>query len=446
MIAGRKQRHDHLAQRAHGGRAQCRRCLVQRLVDLRKCCDAGTHAHRHVAEHETQHEDEHAAGQFERRHVERDDVRHADHRAGNGEAHQRQELEGTPAGETVPRDHVGGEQAHDRRERRGDGRHFHRGEEAVPCRPGEPRQRASPFNTETLGEMMQCQRHVAAADVLHEPAGQDDHVADDRENDPERRHPQARELERPRQLRGNAAVTLPRHRDVGQTAEPALLQPEGEHREAKQHHRERRGAARIVLRAGHREEDLGGQHVEVAGQHDRIAEVGEALDEAQQERIGQRRPQERPGDRAEYAPTRRAQRLRRLLERRADRRQGAVQDHERDRRERKQLRDRHAGQAVDPARAWNAEPGVEQPGDDAGAPEQHDQRQREHERRRDEREDRHQLGDARIALPAALHDERQQQSEQRRADADDGRQQRRIDRHAAAGAAGEAARCPRCHQ
>jgi hypothetical protein len=81
-IAGPQQRHDDLAQRAHRGAAQRRRRLVERLVDLRQRGDARAHADRHVAEHEAQHEDQHPAGELERRHVERDDVRHADHRAG----------------------------------------------------------------------------------------------------------------------------------------------------------------------------------------------------------------------------------------------------------------------------------------------------------------------------------------------------------------------------
>ena len=57
-------------------------------------------------------------GQLERRHVERDDVRHADHGAGDREAHHGQELERAAAGEAVARDHVGGEQPDDRGERR----------------------------------------------------------------------------------------------------------------------------------------------------------------------------------------------------------------------------------------------------------------------------------------------------------------------------------------
>jgi predicted aconitase len=61
----------------------------------------GAHAHRHVAEHEAQHEDRHAAGQLERRHVERHDVGNADHRARNREADHRQELERAAADEAV---------------------------------------------------------------------------------------------------------------------------------------------------------------------------------------------------------------------------------------------------------------------------------------------------------------------------------------------------------
>ena len=53
--------------------------------------------------------------------------------------------------------------------------------------------------------------------------------------------------------------------------------------------REHRRAALVVLRADDGEEDLGRQHVEVAAEHQRIAEVGEALDEAEQERVGEAR-------------------------------------------------------------------------------------------------------------------------------------------------------------
>ena len=75
----------------------------------------------------------------------------------------------------------------------------------------------------------------------------------------------------------------------------------------------------IVLRADDGEEDLGRQHLVVAAEHQRVAEIGQALDEAEQEGVGEARPQQRPGDGAEDVVQRAgAQRLRRLLERRAD--------------------------------------------------------------------------------------------------------------------------------
>ncbi len=290
--------------------------------------------------------------------------------------------------------------------------------------------------------MRKRERHVAAADVLDESADEDHHVADDRERDPEGGDAETGPPQAARQLRRHAAVALAAHRHVGRAAEPALLQPERDEREAEEHGRQDRGAPGVVLRAGHREEDLDGEHLEVARQHDRIAEIREAFDEAQQERIGERRAQQRPRHRAEHASARCAQRLRRLFERRAHRGQRAVQDHERDRREGEHLREREAGQAVEPARPRNAK-GLRQPSrHEPRASEQHDQRQRDHERRRNDRQDRHELQQPGIALAAALDDEREHETEKRREHADDSREQRRIDRDAAARAAAQAVETP----
>ena len=44
---------------------------------------------------------------------------------------------------------------------------------------------------------------------------------------------------------------------------------------------------RVVLGADDGEEDLGREHVEVAAEHQRVAEVGHALDEAEQEGVGE---------------------------------------------------------------------------------------------------------------------------------------------------------------
>ena len=66
--------------------------------------------------------------------------------------------------------------------------------------------------------------------------------------------------------------------------------------------REHGGAALVVLRADDGEEDLGRQHLEIAAEHERVAEVGEALDEAEQERVGEARPHQRQRDGAERRP------------------------------------------------------------------------------------------------------------------------------------------------
>ena len=255
----------------------------------------------------------------------------------------------------MARDDVRGQQADERGQRRGDGRDLHGVEQAVPRRAGPLQAVLPPIDAEAGAEVVERQRHVAASDVLDEAADEDDDVADDREHDPRGGDPEAAEPQAARQLRRHAAVALAADRHVRRPAEPALLQPERDEREPEQHRGQHRSAARVVLRAGDGEEDLRRQHVVVAGEHDRVAEVGEALDEAEQERGRERRPQQRPGHRPEHAAARGAQRLRRFLERGADRAERAVQDHERDRREREELRDRHAGQAVDPARARNAE-------------------------------------------------------------------------------------------
>ena len=96
------------------------------LVDLAQRRDAGAHADRHVAEHEAHHEDEGGAGELDRRHVEGEDVGDADDGAGDREAQHGAELEGAPAGEALPRQQIGGEQAERGGERRRDRRDLER--------------------------------------------------------------------------------------------------------------------------------------------------------------------------------------------------------------------------------------------------------------------------------------------------------------------------------
>ena len=105
-----------------------------------------------------------------------------------------------------------------------------------------------------------------------------------------------------RQPRGQAGIALAGHGRVGAPAEPAPLQEEGAERQRQQHDRKRGGAAGIVLAADDREEDVGRKHVEIAAEHQRVAEIGEALDEADEEGVGEAGAHQRPGHGAERAP------------------------------------------------------------------------------------------------------------------------------------------------
>ena len=148
---------------------------------------------------------------------------------------------------------------------------------------------------------------------------------------------------------------------------------EGAEREREQQEAERRRPSLVELGADDREEDLGGQHAEVAAEQDRIAEVRERLDEAHQERVGEPGPHQRQRDVGEDAPAPGAQRLRRFLDAGRHALDHADQHQERDRREREHLRDQHALHAVDPARGLDREGPLEQLVDEAGAAEEQDQ-------------------------------------------------------------------------
>ena len=132
-------------------------------------------------------------------------------------------------------------------------------------------------------------------------------------------------------------------------------------------------AALVVLRAHDGEEDLGGQHRELSAQHDGIAEVRHALDEADEEGVRQSGPQQRQRDGREGAVGIGPQRLRRLLQAGRDALHHAAHDHEGDRREREGLRDPHAEAAIEPARRCEAQGRFQQLVDQARAAEQQDE-------------------------------------------------------------------------
>ena len=184
----------------------------------------------------------------------------------------------------------------ERRGERGDGE---RGREcdasgAVKCSPRWPPTRRE------AGEEMIEREGVVAADRLDEAA--DDRACVDDERQPPNGQRCRTEQRRPaRQRHGQPGIAFAGDRGVGGPAEPALLRPERDQREEQQHDRQHCGTALVVRGADDGEEDLGRQHLVVSGEHQRVAEIGHALDEAEQERRG-RPGAGRQGDGPERGP------------------------------------------------------------------------------------------------------------------------------------------------
>ncbi len=146
----------------------------------------------------------------------------------------------------------------------------------------------SPFDAERLDVVPQ-RRRVVAAPGLDEAAGERHRVDDDRQQRPGQRDAVAEAPHAVGQRRRQARIALAGQRRVDLAAEHAPLHEERAEREQQQQDAERRRASLVELRADDREEDLGRQHAEVAAEHDRVAEVGDRLDEADQERVREAR-------------------------------------------------------------------------------------------------------------------------------------------------------------
>ena len=136
-----------------------------------------------------------------------------------------------------------------------------------------------PFEAERLRVVPQRQR-VVAAPGLDEAAGERHRVDHDGERRPRQRDAVAEAAHAVRQLRRQAGVALAGERRVHLASEHGALQEERAEREGEQQDAERGRATLVELRADDREEDLGRQHAEVAAEQDRVAEIGDRLDEA----------------------------------------------------------------------------------------------------------------------------------------------------------------------
>ena len=169
-----QRQHDAAQRRAVRGRAASTRPR-RGWVDLLERRGAGAHADRQVAEHEAQHDDQAGAGELERRHVEGQDVAHAEHRAGNRERQQRGELERAAAANRLrasshaisrPSAADSGAAMAGELERR---------EQRVPRRAGPDQAVAAPLDVERGDEVLE-RRRVVAAPGLHEAADEGEHV------------------------------------------------------------------------------------------------------------------------------------------------------------------------------------------------------------------------------------------------------------------------------
>ena len=136
-------------------------------------------------------------------------------------------------------------------------------------------------------------RRVVAAPHLHQAADKGEAVEQEGEGRPRQRDPLRGAARAIGQGRRQARIALAGDGGVGARADDAALQVEGAQRERQQQQRQGGGAAIVELGADHGEVDFGREHAVVAAQHDGIAEVGDAFDEAHQEGIGEARAHQR---------------------------------------------------------------------------------------------------------------------------------------------------------
>src|SRR5690554_2854023 len=269
----RDERQGDLAEGGDAIRPQVLRRLLYGGVDLVEDGDAVLYAHGHVAEHEGGHEDGQRAGEDDRWAVEGQDVTDAHHGAGHGEVEDAGELHEPAPGEAAPHHQEGDHHAQQPAEGRDEGRNHQRVLDGLEA------------HIEDVAEVLQRER-VIEAPHAREGADEDDEV--------EGRHQQAEEpgdaheqdLDRPANELGGGGRGLTGDRDVLPARDPVAL--DGERREAGyQQHGCQGGTARQVEGARDLQVGLRRQHGEGgARQHQRVAEVGQRLDEHDEQRAG----------------------------------------------------------------------------------------------------------------------------------------------------------------
>src|SRR5438093_4025780 len=277
---------------------------------------------------------------------------------------------------------------------------------------------------------------------LDEPADQDHRVDDRREDSPR----QCRRVDEPtyrhRQRRVKPGVSPAGDGGVRAPPEPAPLGIEGAEREHEEHDREHGGSAAVVLSPDDRKENRDRQHVEIAAEDERVAEVGEALDEAEQERVGETGAHQRERDSGERAPAIGTERLCRLFHRWADAFHDTDEDEKGDGGEGEHLGEPDAGQTVEPARWHYPEGRLHERGDRARAAEEEDHGKTDHERGRDDGQHRQHAQRLLGSELRAGDDQRERKTERRAARRDEDAEEHGVPRHPASGRRDQAVEPP----
>ena len=213
----------------------------------------------------------------------------------------------------LARQEIGGEQADGGGERRGEGGDFHGREERAPRAAREEQAARRLLDAEGFRIVLQ-RRCIIAPHGFDETADRDDAVDDEGEDRPGDRRRIRGDGNAVRQRLRQTRITFAGDGGVGLLADGDLLDEKSDEREHQQHQRQHGGAALIGRGTDDGEKNLCRENFEIAAEHERIAEIRHALDEAEKKGVGDARPHQRQSDGGENRRRFCAQGLRGFLE------------------------------------------------------------------------------------------------------------------------------------
>ena len=377
-------RNDDFPKGRQAVRAEVRRGLFQRFLDLREAGHRLPVAHRELAERHAHDHDDEGAGHFQRPGIERHNQRETDKRA-------RQ------------RDRQHGEKIHDRPPREAAAQREERQRDAKESRDNGGRHGSHPAVLQRGGLQDALDEIVHRKGVVKAEGARKREQADDADNQEDGKGDEAAEREQhPAHRRAHRDPLQPRDGlsgdgDIGIFFQIiALDEKDDQRRDDEEHGKDR--AHRKIPRADHLRVCLRCQHMIIRAHQHRVAEVGEAVDGDEEERAGEAGRRQPQRDRAEKVEAPRAEVLRRQLQIRAD---GLQDARDRDIRQREKGDGLHHPKA-EPAVKVNFQ--IQQiVSDEAAPPEQHDKREARNHRGRHGREQRHDLKEPAPRQDGVIH-------------------------------------------